>query len=256
MKHIKKKYLFKQRFDNKDNNSLVKISDKIFNQKALKANYKSNKIHIQTTQDELYLGFIYNNSGTYVPIALPDFTLVYFDFAYNLNINREKIKKDLLSKLTTIESMNEDRSKELYNFFGISTSCVITLFTSIEAFINHMLPADKEYVVKKNNRTEIYNREQIQLYISFMDKLKLVLPQLYEKNFFTKATKANSLIQNLKDLRDNLVHTKSDETFEVHIEIFKKLLNFNYNDTFEAIVSLFNFYKPNYIEPCPCNMDF
>lgn len=256
MKHIKKKYQFQQNLELPDNSQLLKISHDVFNQDILKANHKKNNLLIQTVDNDIYLGFIYNNSGTYIPIALPDFTLVYFDFAYKLNINREKIKKDLLGKLSTKETMTEDRSNELYEFYGISTSCIISLFTSIESFINHLLPDDKNYEFINNKRTEIYNREQIQLHISFMDKLKYVLPQFYGKSFFSKSSKANTLIQNLKELRDNLIHTKSDTTYETHIEIFRKLLNFKYGEAFEAITLFFNFYRPNYLEPCPCNNDF
>jgi hypothetical protein len=110
--------------------------------------------------------------------------------------------------------MTEDRSNELYQFYGLSTNCIISLFTSIESFINHLLPDDKKYELVKNNRTEIYNREQIQFNIPFMEKLKNVLPQFYEKSFFSKESKANAHIRNLKELRDDLIHTKSDTTYE------------------------------------------
>lgn len=256
MKHIKKKYQFQQNLELPEDSPLIKVPKEVFNQEVLKANHKKNNLLIQTDDNDTYLGFIYNNSGTYIPIALPDFTLVYFDFAYKLNINREEVKKELLSKLSTQETMTEDRSDELYKFYGLSTSCIVNLFTSIESFINHLLPDDKNYEWVKNNRTEIYNRDQIQLGISFMDKLKNVLPQFYGKNFFTKPTKANAHLINLKELRDSLIHTKSDTTFDTHIETFRKLLNFKYYETFEAVSLLFNFYKPGYMEPCPCNNDW
>lgn len=256
MKHIKKKYLFQKNIILPNNVPHIDLDKDLIDQKILKENFRKSHIFVQTTDNDLYLAFIHNNSGTYVPIALPDFTLVYFDFAYRLNKQREDIKKDLLKKLATVDAITEDRSKELYEFFGISTSCIINLFTSIESFINHLLPSDKNYIAKRNNRTEIYDRDQIQLYISFMDKLKLVLPQFFGKNFYSKSTKANSHLQNLKELRDNLIHTKSDDTFDKHIEIFRTLLNFKFTETFEAITQLFNFYQPGYLEPCPCNQDF
>ncbi|MEO6850833.1 MAG: hypothetical protein ABI203_00970 [Mucilaginibacter sp.] len=254
-KHIRKKYQFQHKFQVPENSSLINVSLENFDQPTLKANYKKSNLFISTETD-IYLGFIYNNSGNYVPIALPDFTLVYFDYAYKQNIRRREIKTELLNKLSDSEKLTEDRSHELYEFYGVSTSCIISLFTSIESFINHLLPDNGIYKAERQNRTEIYNREQIQQGIQFMDKLKKVLPQFFGKNFFSKPSKAASNIENLKELRDKLVHTKSDMTFETHIDTFQKLLNFKYDEVFDAVGLLFNFYKNNYIEPCPCDSDF
>jgi hypothetical protein len=254
-KHIKKKYQFQHEIEASETSILHTAGIENFDQQTLKTHYKKNNLFIATDND-IYLGFIYNNSGTYVPIALPDFTLVYFDFAYKQNIKRQEIKKELLNKLSKSETLTEDRSHELYEFYGVSTSCIISLFTSVESFINHLLPNDSVYKTEKTNRTEIYNREQIQQGVQFMEKLKKVLPQLLGKSFFSKPSKATAHIENLKDLRDRLVHTKSDMTFETHIDTFQKLLNFKYDEAFDAASLLFNFYREMYVEPCPCDTDF
>lgn len=255
MKHIKKKYLFQHNVALPPENDLIGMFEP-GDSARLKSNYKKNNVLLQTDDNDIILAFIYNDSGNYVTIALPDFTLVYFDFAYNLNIERRELQKTLLKKLSQTETLKEDRSKELYNYYGTATSCIINLFTSVESFVNHLLPDDKEYIVKKTSRTEIYNKEQIQEQIPFMDKLKNVLPQFYDKNFFKNPTASTAHLENLKNLRNSLIHTKSDTTYGVHIETFKKLLNFKYNETLEAVVKLFNFYKENYIEPCSCASDF
>lgn len=256
MKHIKKKYQVELKIKNNLNSTLIQSPLSVLDQEVLKSNYKKNNLLLLTEDDEGYLGFIYNNQGTYVPIVLPDFTLVYFDFAYNLNKNRKEIQKTLLNKLKDFKTITEDRSIELYEFFGISTSCIINLFTSIESFINHLIPKKQNYKLTKNSRTEIYNCEQIQENIPFMDKIKYVLPQFFEKNFYDENLKAKNHIQNLKELRDSLIHTKSNSTYKTHIETFEKLLNFKYTETFDSVQLLFNYYKPNYIEPCSCNNDF
>jgi hypothetical protein len=93
MKHIKKKYQFRQNLELPDDSPLVKVDYNTLNQEVLKANHRKNNLLIQSEENDIYLGFIYNNSGTYIPIALPDFTLVYFDFAYNLNRNRQEVKR-------------------------------------------------------------------------------------------------------------------------------------------------------------------
>ena len=217
---------------------------------------KTKNLILQTTNESLF-AFVYNDNGNHIAVPLPDFTLVYFDFAYNLNRSRKEKQKEMLSKLRDFKKFSEVSGETLYSFYGHSSSCIINLFTSIECFINHLIPEDKNYVDKKSNRTELYDKKQIQEQLAFWDKLKKVLPQFYDnKNFFAKSTPTNEHIVKLKELRDLIIHTKSDMTGELQIELFKKLLKFNYDETFKSVMKFMNFYIQDYIEECPCNNDF
>ena len=80
-----------------------------------------------------------------------------------------------------------------------------------------------------------------------------VLPQALGINFFAKPNTTNVHIHNLRNLRNEIIHTKSDKTGRNHVEILKKLLNFKYDETFMATFKLFNFYKEGFIEECPCD---
>jgi hypothetical protein len=115
-----------------------------------------------------------------------------------------------------------------------------------------MIPENFIYEIKSERKTEIFNKQQIQISISFMDKLTKVLPKALGKNFFTKHTPTNSHIYNLRDLRNEIVHTKSDKTGQNNVEILKRLLSFKYDETFIATFKLFNFYKEGFIEECNC----
>lgn len=259
MKHIQKKYLFEDnlKMQNIENDPQFKIYDiKDLNNEILKKARKGHNVIIETSLDEKIFAFIYNNNGKHITIPMPDFTLVYYDFAYKLNIQRKELTKEIFEKLGDYSKFSEMNSDLLYKFYGYSSSCIINLFTAIESFINSMLPANIEYKKTLNNKTELYNREQIQLNISFMEKLKKVLPQIYNKNFFTNQTLTNSHIYKLKELRDKIIHTKSDSTGEYQIEIFKDILKFKYEDTFEAVRKLINLYRENYIIDCPCDNNF
>ncbi|MBD3724160.1 MAG: hypothetical protein IE891_05105 [Flavobacteriaceae bacterium] len=260
MKHIKKKYLFEDKLKNIDfdnNESFEKVNPNSINSDFLKSVSKSKNVVLNTDLDEKILAFIYNNNGSYITIPLPDFTLVYYDFAYKLNIKRKEISIEVFKKLNNYDDFSEVNGDLIYNFYGYSSSCIINLFTSMESFINSMLPHDKKFIKKLNNKTEIYDREQIQFNIPFFDKLKKVLPQFYEnKNFFNNPTPANNQISKLKELRDKIIYTKSDSTGEVQIELFKELLKFDYDKTFVSVKKLINFYKPDYIIDCPCEKNF
>lgn len=253
MKHIKQKFLFDKKLKTENLEGFEYLSLPDMTKEKLKKVSKDNNIILTTTKEEKLFGFIHNHNGTYIPMPLPDFTLVYYDFAYRLNVWRKDHEKDVFTKLSNLNLFSEVNGKELYYFVGHSTSCIINLFTSIESFTNHLIPEDGNYHDVKNNRTEIYNKNQIQEYLQFWDKLKKVLPYFYEnKNFFTKPTATTQQIVNLKELRDKIVHTKSDTTGEARIELFKKLMKFDYDATFEAVAKFMNFYEPGYIEPCPC----
>lgn len=131
------------------------------------------------------------------------------------------------------------------------------MFTSLESFINFLIPDDIEYPKIRKDRTEIYNKQQIELYIKFWDKVKEVLPFCYDsKNFFKKQTPTNNHLVKLKEIRDEIVHTKSKEMYETQSKLIEKLLKFKYEGTLMALRKFMNFYKANYIVDCDCGNDF
>ena len=260
MRHIKKKFLFEDSFkdldfQNNDNFEFVAIDN--LDNTTLKKAGKESFVIIQTTEYDNLYGFIYNHNGQHITVPMPDLTLVYYDFAYKLNITRKDLSKEILQKLSNKETFSEANSDLLYNFYGYSSSCIINLFTTLESFINSLILSDKNYTRILKNKTEIYDREQIQKGLSFYEKVNEVLPQLFpDKNYFKKATPKNQHIRNLKELRDMIIHTKSDTNGKSQTEIFKRLLNFKYDETFLAVKDFVNYYKDNYIIDCPCNKEF
>ncbi len=259
MKHIQKKFLFQDLYENVEfeNNPDYTWLDinKMDNELLKKAENNSNII-IETTENEKIYACIYNHNGKRLTVPMPDFTLVYYDFAYGLNILRKSTKNEIFDKLSSIETFSELSHTIIYNFYGYSSSCIINLFTAIESFINSLLPGDKKFERILNNKTEIFNREQIQEQLSFYVKLKEVLPQFYGKNFFKQSTQATTHINNLKELRDKIIHTKSDNIGKVQSDLFKSLMRFKYDETFLAVKTLINFYKEDYIVDCSCENDF
>ena len=257
MKHIKKKYLFQGALPISNINNHQTLDLLGDNQELLKQKSKDCFVGLKLSESgEMIYAFIYNHKGKYINIPLPDYTLVYYNFAYSLNIERKKQQEILLSQLSNVDTITHDCSNELFNFYGLASSYVVNLFTSIESFINSMLPDGENYIVDGKNKTEVYNKTQIQENVCFMDKLKIVLPQFHKKNFFKDRTPTNQHIINLKELRDEIVHTKSDIKLETSVELFRRLLNFKYDETLDSVASLMNFYKPNYIEACSCGKDF
>lgn len=257
MKHIKKKFLIDG--DINEGNLLEKNGKVIeLNDKEIHSRSKKGELYLQTTNDQLLKVFSYKKTAI---IPIPDLTLAYFDMAYYLNKTlRDKFQTDLFRK-TNLEinsgRIDEIAINEIYHFYGSASGCVIMLHTALESFINFILPDDKEYKKVLSNKTECYSKEQIQKSINFDEKLKTVLPYFHHnKNYFLKETPNTQHIRNLKELRDDIVHTKSEREFKTQEKLIKKLLDFKYEETFNAVKSFMNFYKKDYVEECQCGLDF
>ena len=261
MKHIKKKFLFHEFLEKKGDNIFneqfeeIPLPHNTDSQKILKA-AKGRVGVITNTNNESMFSMVYNDNGTFCMIPVPDFSLMNYHQAYKYNSERKELRKELIRHFKDLNNEEYKNFAFAYEFQGCASACIIMLFTSLECFVNDIIPTNYKYIISDPKRTEIYDKTQIQEFIPFMDKLKKVLPNALGKDFFLKQTPATSYIHNLKDLRNAIVHTKSDLTGQNHAEILTKLLNFKYDETFKAIATYFNFYKEGFIENCPCDDDW
>lgn len=256
MKHIKKKYLFEKKGGLDKLEAIAKVVKTVDTSIIKKS--KSQDVFIETEDGIVIKSFVFNRQGTPAIIPIPDLTLVYYDSAYNLNRIRKEQEVKLFEKvLVKNEKLGEHGINEIYRYYGYSSSCLISLFTALESFINHIIPDNQPYIKELKNKTESYNKEQIQNNIPFDEKTKEVLPYFNNgKNYFKNQTKNTQHIYNLKDIRNEIVHPKSEMTFRTQEELIKKLLNFNYDNTFDAVASFMNFYKSDYVKECDCGVDY
>jgi hypothetical protein len=258
MKHIRKKFLFhdvlKKRGDDVFTKEFeqVHIPENIDSQKILKLANGKVGIISSSNGDNIF-SMVYNDNGSYCMIPVPDFSLMNYNQAYKYNNERKQLRKELLRNFKNLNDQEYKNFAFAYEFQGCASACIIMLFTSLECFVNDIIPTDYKYTIVDNRKTEIYNKTQIQEFLPFMDKLKKVLPDALGKDFFSKQTIAGSHIHNLKDIRNAIVHMKSDPTGQNHADVLRKLLSFKYDDTFKAISTYFNFYKNGFVEDCPCD---
>lgn len=258
MKHIKKKFLFHEFLQKKEglfeSSETIDVPNEMNPQKILKA-AKGRVGVIKSTKGEEIFSMVYNDNGNYCMIPVPDFSLMNYHQAYKYNSERKELRKELMKHFRELGGEYKNFAFA-YEFQGCASACIIMLFTSLECFVNDIIPDSYNYIVKDSKRTEIYNKTQIQEFIPFMDKLKKVLPNALQKDFFKKQTSSTNHIDNLRNLRNEIVHTKFDTTGESHAEIMKTLLNFKYDETLAAVSAYFNFYKPGFVEDCPCDEDW
>ncbi len=258
MKHIKKKFRFEKQLSDSEmiefqnNHQTFKVSE------VNRLNPKSvAKCFLFTESNHAIEAFLMNFNGKQVYIPEPNPTLIYFNNAYFQNKEIDKLKKELNSLFQSDNYLNEDLKHKLYHYFGMCCGFITFLFSSIESMMNQVIPNDYEFKQKKSNKTEVFNKDQIQRHISFDDKLKLVLTDILGKSFSKSHPSQYVHITNLKEFRDNIIHTKMDEKDHTpYAQIFKRSFTFKYNDTLLAVRELINFYEPNLIEECQCGKDF
>tara|TARA_R110002049_G_scaffold309094_1_gene516809 strand:- start:962 stop:1741 length:780 start_codon:yes stop_codon:yes gene_type:complete len=259
MKHIKKKYLFQQKLTERHNEQLKQVGELIKgSDKSLLKKAKTKDLYFTTDTGFLIRAFPFNYNGKNAVIPIPDLSLVYFDSAYNLNVLRKEKEIELFTKvIINDDKLSEDATNEIYRYYGFASSCIISLFTSLESFVNHIVPDNKLYKKELSHKSEIYNKDQIQKGLSFDEKTKNVLPFFFDnKNFFRHSTLTNQHITNLKNLRNEIVHPKSESSFQSQEKLINELLKFNYDKTLEAVVKFMNFYIPDYISECDCGIDY
>jgi len=205
---------------------------------------------------EMLRSFFYNDNGTTCTIPIANPVLIYF---HSSQINLRHIyaaKENLLNMFTDNEKINENSLQLFYDFFGLTSGFTVLLMTALEAFVNQKIPADYKYEKLEGNKfTKIYDNIQIQRWITLDEKITEILNRVTNKDFSKQFGNRQIHISNLKILRDDIVHTKKGADYENYTNLFKRTLGFKFNESIEAVRDFINYYEPNLIEPCPCNID-
>ena len=141
------------------------------------------------------------------------------ELAKQLKSLAEKEKKD--SEFKTHDQLIND-SRIVYEYLECAQVSIIFSFTAIETFFNLSIPEDYEYKKEGSKNTEIYNKSQIERHISWKEKLKKIIPEIYMIEDISREPFWSRLHQ-LIELRNDIVHQKSSED----TEIIQRLINLN-----------------------------
>jgi hypothetical protein len=216
---------------------------------------KGDDTFILTDQNRKIKSFPYNDHGAPILIPEPDPIKVFFDTSYH-NFRHIKTKRQELIDQFKGKTQDENYAIALYAYYGSVNNFIILLFTSIEAFINYNIRDNYKYAAETKTKTTLYNKFQI-MDLDFMTKIDKVLPDLFGRNFQKSHNDDYVHIKNLKEFRDSIVHLKPDaadsKTFAV---MFKRGLNFRFEETIDSVMAFMNFYVPGTLEYCPCSQDF
>ncbi len=260
MKHLVKKYIRSTKVGEDvvdviknapiDEKAIAEISD------AKMEGYYSFGI---TGDNEFVQTFKYVEGEKVFLMPEPDPIVIYFDTARHFHKTIQDRRKKLFEKLAMPGHNFYAVNGDFYWYYSTVCNYIVFLFLSIEAFINKIIPNDFEYRKEiQNKKTELYDKYQIQRHIEFLEKIKYVVPQITNKNFVQSFSHKYDLLKNLKEFRDEIVHTKSFEGTNnpnFYEELFNRSLSFDFDKTLYAAKDFINFYQENLIEECPCGKD-
>ncbi|MBK9716798.1 MAG: hypothetical protein IPQ02_05280 [Saprospiraceae bacterium] len=257
LKHIRRKFLNEYTKDDWDNiskfSTLIPFERaKDINKLKSKSIKNSQTFFLKLGENLIAKGHCIKSNGKYYTFPEPDIILIYFSNAQVSLKEFIHIKRLLLPKLNFEEYNIEGFLHEYYKFYGAFCNTVINLFCSLESFMNSLIPTDFIYERKSKNKTECFNCRQIQECISFDEKMKEVNFNIHKISFEKKHPTLWSRIQNLKEIRNKIVHVKKSDNNIQHEDITKLTLSVNFDDYFEVVFKFMNFYKPNYIQECDC----
>ena len=259
MKHIKRKTLLELKAKLPEKISSEGSSEKELKEALKTLKYKDVKEkHALLIMDtgELLRAFFVNDAGRACTIPLANPVLIYFNFSQSLLKSLAERREKLLNSFTVEEEITEDALKLFYEYFGQASSFVMMLMTSTECFVNQKLDPALSYSKDEGNKFKrVYDYQQIQRWIPLYEKIAGILEIQQEKSFKKSYPIKQQHLDNLKNLRDLIVHTKAGEKPDAYDELYRKTIGFNFLDTIYAVKDFLNFYEPNLVEPCPCGID-
>ncbi len=216
--------------------------------KEFQAKNENNFYAVIRVQDEVTFCSKLEINGKDLWIPEPNPVHIYFYEAFRIVPNLEK-SKDAFERLA--DQTNGYPVGEYYldlvRFFSEASRYFFFAFSALEAFINQSIPEAIEYNSKKKGKIK---KEKIERWITFGEKSTRLMKFIFEKSIEQEKNQVFKEIQNLKEVRDNLIHlkTQNDKYRNKYREVLNKLLNFDYTSSINAVEQYINFYKTAFIE--------
>lgn len=256
MQHLKLKALNHHKIPQSELNGLEKLPIDTTGLKELeKNNFEGHKLLTITESGDLVQMFRYNFDQAFSFLPECDPITLYLDLAQKqlmvVYTTRKKIQETLRNKV------NENLNIEIFGYLSSATICATYTFLALEAFVNSIIPKDFKLslISPKTKKAENWNYKKILRHMPVLLKLKKVPQELYSISFHDQFIEKWKSIENLKFLRDNIVHNKPDLELTTNWQekLYNELLNFNFLSTITDAVDYINFYKPGTIEFCECS---
>lgn len=164
--------------------------------------------------------------------------------------NIKGLSEDQIIKLdpnaNIVRNLSDDK---IFEYMQLSMGIVISLITSVESFLNLIIPHD--YTIKRQNKNEeeeIIDKLYIVRRFSIEDKIELVAD--FKKRKGIKQEKFWSSFKEVKNLRDEIIHFKKMDSKidQMWTPILVSFFDSDFQIFFDDTVKLINFLEPKYLE--------
>jgi len=179
-------------------------------------------------------------SGNSIAIPEPNLVLIYFRIALDY-ISEAKEKYSIFIQT----EKNSPAKFDCLNEYLSRTIIAITfLMTSIEAFMNQLLPENVKLFVNGKN----LDKSKIE-WLDLDTKIKRVLPKIKKIHFHQTNQVDYSNIIELKKIRNNLVHLKTISLANMtsYQALIETLLNFDFDKHSSSVRSLLDTIDPTLV---------
>ncbi len=146
--------------------------------------------------------------------GLPSSSGLFLNVALNCKKQIDKIEiEECFDRHPYPQGTYPENHRMLFDFFELMISQIIFSYSAIEAFANISIPKDFIYRTKRGDKKfiEEYDKDQVERNVSLDNKLDKILPIVFKVKTPT-GTKHWDNYQNIKKLRDRLIHLKSNDT--------------------------------------------
>lgn len=201
-------------------------------------------------ENEIIYGFDYLFNGQKIVIPEINPVLIFYSNAIMSHKNLNQCRTVLLENSPTVQNLQTKLDSKLFGkYFQLAANCIINSQATIENFINNSIPDNFEIF---SNNGKVIKRPNIH------DKIDYGIVKIYEKSFEENHEKEYQLVKELIDIRNDIIHLKPDKeiTNTKYKNLFRRVIDFNFEDGILAVKCFINFYSPNLIEECPCGKEY
>lgn len=228
-------------------------SDVLSNQLIMVTEFENNerrviKIRPIHYNDNLYLSAFPNPIHLFLSLAIE-----HYNISESIkSTNFPKCGKRYGDNIYMLD-IEENGTHDCYNnYIKYRISSIIMLVSSIEAFLNHVIPNDFRYKTERKGKKVEFNKIEIEsAKVSFNEKLIQILPLVSTKTFdWSKLQTEEKIVLNLYENRKNLIHLKTNaaDDFECYFDTIDKMLDYDLSEALNSVVKVMNCTIEKFIE--------
>lgn len=157
-------------------------------------------------------GIIRLNRKRTLTIPIPNATALFLSAAAKSYLAAKELRDSAGFDKSLHAEVSFGADGVVFDYLEHMMSAIVLAFTAIEAFVNTAIPENHIYARSRRSKTilEATSKEDIERFVSLDEKLASVLPEIF-KCPSPQSSRCWQQYQQLKDVRDRIVHMKTSD---------------------------------------------